>query len=222
MPYANLHASRTRAQTVLEYIANMPNAYFLDASACPVSWWNYTVATGACFHVTTVATDAYYGGHRSTVITVTFLNLAPRFRAIDPPDRPGLNLRLVVRLNNPICHQNEPKNVHYLPVVTPRMILQDAPNNDFHVWGPCARSCAPPHCPSQVRERRRSAAGDPGICGHMRFMATFDPGDTIRPPPGPRATIVGVSQIFEPLKRCMKLCTRPRGPVQAPKPPPSR
>ena len=72
MPYANLHASRTRAQTMLEYIANMLTAYFLDASACPVSWWNYTVATVLCFHVTTVATDAYYGGHRSTVVTVTF------------------------------------------------------------------------------------------------------------------------------------------------------
>ena len=77
-----------------------------------------------------------YNGH--------FLNLAPRFRAIEPPDRPGLNLRLVVRLNHPICHQNEPKNVHYLPVVAPRMILQDAPNNDFQVLGPFARSCAPP------------------------------------------------------------------------------
>ena len=155
-----------------------------------------------------------YNGH--------FLNLAPRFRAIDPPDRPGLNLRLVVRLNNPICHQNEPKNVHYLPVVTPRMILQDAPNNDFQILGPCARSCAPPRCPSKVRERRQSAACDLGICGHMRFMATFDPGDTLRPPPGPQATIVWGSQIFQPLKRCIKLSTRPRGPVQAPKPPPSR
>ena len=139
-----------------------------------------------------------------------------------PPDRPGHNLRLVVRANHPICHQNEPKNAHYLPVLAPRMILQDAPNNDFHVWGPCARSCAPPHCPSQARERRRSAAGDPGIGGHMRFMAAFDPGDTIRPPRGPRATIVWGSQISEPLERCKKLSTRPRGPVQAPKPPPSR
>ena len=77
-----------------------------------------------------------YNGH--------FLNLAPRFRAIEPPDRPGLNLRLVVRLNHPICDQNEPKNVHYRPVVAPRMILQDAPNNDFQVLGPFARSCAPP------------------------------------------------------------------------------
>ena len=73
-----------------------------------------------------------YNGH--------FLNLAPRFRAIEPPDRPGLSLRLVVRLNHPICDQNEPKNVHYLPVVTPRMILQDAPDNDFQVLGPFARS----------------------------------------------------------------------------------
>ena len=118
-----------------------------------------------------------YNGH--------FLNLAPRFRAIEPPDRPGLNLRLVVRLNNPICHQNEPKNVHYLPVVTPRMILQDAPNNDFQILGPCARSCAPPHCPSQARERRRSAAGDPGVGGHMRFTAAFDTGDATRHPPRP-------------------------------------
>ena len=102
-----------------------------------------------------------------------------------PPDRPGHNLRLVVRANHPIGHQNEPKNAHYLPVLAPRMILQDAPNNDFHVWGPCARSGAPPHCPSQARERRRSAAGDPGIGGHMRFMAAFDPGDTTRHPPRP-------------------------------------
>ena len=72
-----------------------------------------------------------YNGHFSA-----FLNLAPRFRVIEPPDRPGLNLRLVVRLNHPICDQNEPKNVHYLPVVAPRMILQDAPNNDFQVLGP--------------------------------------------------------------------------------------
>jgi hypothetical protein len=207
---------------MLEYIANMLTAYVLDASACPVSWWNYTVATVLCFHVTTVATDAYYGGHRSTVVTVTFLNLAPRFRAIDPPDRPGLNLRLVVRVNNPICHQNEPKNVHYLPVVTPRMILQDAPDNDFQVLGPFARSCARPHCPSKVRERRQSAACDLGICGHMRFMATFDPGDTLRPLPGPEATIVWGSQIFQPLKRRTKLSTRPPGPVEAPGPPPSR
>ena len=145
------------------------------------------------------------------------MNLAPRFRAIDPPDRPGLNLRLVVRLSNPIFHQNEPKNVHYLPVVTPRMILQDAPNNDFQILGPCARSCAPPRCPSKVRERRQSAACDLGICGHMRFMATFDPGDTLRPPPGPQATIAWGSQIFQPLKMCIKLPTRPRGPVQAPR-----
>ena len=51
---------------MLEYIAHMPYACLVDASACPVSWWNYTVATGACLHVTTVATDAYYGGHRGT------------------------------------------------------------------------------------------------------------------------------------------------------------
>ena len=71
MPYANLHASRTRAQTMVEHIANMPYACLVDASACPVSWWNYTVATIACLHVTTVATDAYYGGHRCAVITVS-------------------------------------------------------------------------------------------------------------------------------------------------------
>ena len=151
-----------------------------------------------------------------------FLNLAPRFRAIEPPDRPGLNLRLVVRLNHPICHQNEPKNVHYLPVVAPRMILQDAPNNDFQVLGPFAQYLARPHCPSKVRGRRESAACDLGICGHMRFMATFDPGNTLLPPPGPQTTIVWGSQISEPLERCKKLSSRPRGPVQAPKPPPSR
>ena len=155
-----------------------------------------------------------YNGH--------FLNLAPRFRVMEPLDRPGVNLRLVVHLNHPISHQNEPQNVHYLPVVTPRMILQDAPNNDFQILGPCARSCAPPRCPSKVRERRQSAACDLGICGHMRFMATFDPGDTLRPPPGPQATIAWGSQIFQPLKRCIKLPTRPRGPVQTPEPPPSR
>ena len=59
MPYANLHASRTRAQTMVEYIANMLNANFLDASAharkdrfslsfwpCRPSW-----ATHACMPV---------------------------------------------------------------------------------------------------------------------------------------------------------------------------
>jgi uncharacterized protein YaiI (UPF0178 family) len=56
---------------MLEHIANMPYACLVDASACPVSWWNYTVATIACLHVTTVATDAYYGGHRCAVITVS-------------------------------------------------------------------------------------------------------------------------------------------------------
>ena len=83
-----------------------------------------------------------YNGH--------FLNLAPRFRAIEPPVRPGLNLRLVVRLNHPICHQNEPKNVHYLPVVTPRVILRDTPNNDCPGFGTLRAvlraPTAPPRC----------------------------------------------------------------------------
>ena len=110
-----------------------------------------------------------------------------------PPDRPGHNLRLVVRANHPIGHQNEPKNAHYLPVLAPRMILQDAPNNDFHVWGPCARSCAPPPCPSQARERRRSAAGDPGVGGHMRFTAAFDTagGRYTTPPTAPGPPVFG-------------------------------
>jgi hypothetical protein len=140
-----------------------------------------------------------------------FLNLAPRFRVIDPPDRPGLNLRLVVRVNNPICHQNEPKNVHYLPVVTPRMVLQDAPDNDFQVLGPFARSCARPHCPSKVRERRQSAACDLGICGHMRFVATFDPGDTLRPPPRPPGHhCLGVSD-FPAAEEVYKIVHTPPG-----------
>ena len=88
-------------------------------------------------------------------------------------------MRLVVRLEHSIVHQNEPKNVHYLPVVTPLMILQDAPSNDFQVLGPFAQYLARPHCPSKVRVRRESAAFDLGICGHMRIMATFDLGDTL-------------------------------------------
>ena len=70
-----------------------------------------------------------YNGH--------FLNLAPRFRVMEPLDQPGLNLRLVM-------HLNEPQNFHYLPVVTPQMILQETVNDDFQVLGPFARSCAPP------------------------------------------------------------------------------
>ena len=129
------------------------------------------------------------GGHRCVLrwpplcrYNGQLLNLAPRFRAlhahrIDPDTTCDW-----------LCAQitpNDPKNAHYLPVLAPRMILQDAPNNDFHVWGPCARSGAPPPCPSQARERRRSAAGDPGVGGHMRFTAAFDPGDATRHPPRP-------------------------------------
>ena len=69
---------------MLEYIAHMPNASLVDASACPVSWWNYTVATAARLHVTTVATDAYYGGHRCTVITVSCGTWRPDFVQYTP------------------------------------------------------------------------------------------------------------------------------------------
>ena len=117
------------------------------------------------------------------------MNLAPRFRAIDPPDRPGLNLRLVVRLNHPICDQNEPKNVHYLPVVAPRMILQDAPNNDFQVLGPFVRSrlrapTAPPRC-GRGANRQLVIWGYAGICG-LWLLSTrgtlYDPLPAPRPP----------------------------------------
>ena len=121
-----------------------------------------------------------YNGH--------FLNLAPRFRAIEPPDRPGLNLRLVVRLNHPICDQNEPKNVHYLPVVTPRMILQDAPNNDFPGFGTLRAvlraPTAPPRC-GRGANRQLVIWGYAGICG-LWLLSTrgtlYDPLPAPRPP----------------------------------------
>ena len=152
-----------------------------------------------------------------------FLNLAPRFRAIDPPDRPGLNLRLVVRVNNPICHQNEPKNVHYLPVVTPRMVLQDMPPTMIsRFWDPSRGLARAPTAPPRFgrgANRQLVIWGYAGTCG-LWLLSTR--GTLYDPLPGPQATIAWGSQISQPLKRCIKLSTRPRGAVQAPKPPPSR
>ena len=131
-------------------------------------------------------------------------------------------MRLVVRLEHSIVHQNEPKNVHYLPVVTPLMILQDAPSNDFQVLGPFAQYLARPHCPSKVRGRRANRQlviwGYAGTCG-LWLLSTR--GTLYDPLPAPGPPLLGGLR-FSSRWKGVKLPTRPREPAQAPKLPPSR
>jgi hypothetical protein len=116
------------------------------------------------------------------------VNLAPRFRAIEPPDRPGLNLRWVVRVDHPLCHQNGPENVHYPPVLCPSDDCTRCPQQCFPGLGPLRAVLRAPTAPKRCgrgADRRLSMRGRAPIRGFWPLStrgALYDPLPARTPP----------------------------------------